>query len=103
MHNYLRSYPYLEQLLGGWFHQDFDLEGGDIETIIADYKQVSHAHDVMGLRADIKRLIHDTEANELVLEQVFIDLFKPDVMPEAWGMTTKDWLLQIYKIVSEED
>jgi hypothetical protein len=32
-----KSYPDLDNLLGGYFHQDFDLAGGNLQEIIATY------------------------------------------------------------------
>ena len=30
-HLYEDTYPYLDALVGGWFHQDFDINGRTIE------------------------------------------------------------------------
>jgi hypothetical protein len=99
MHSYLESFPYLEQLLGGWFHQDFDLAGGTIEAIMENYRSTAHPHDVMGVKADIQRFIHNAEANKADLEKAFVKQFNPDVLPAAWGMSTKNWLLYLNELL----
>lgn len=35
------NYPHLDSLIGGWFHQDFDLEGDTLEEVVAAYKKVT--------------------------------------------------------------
>ena len=33
---YIDGFPYLDALVGGWFHQDFDLAGGTLEEVVAE-------------------------------------------------------------------
>jgi hypothetical protein len=96
-HPYLFSYPYLDNLVGGWFHQDFDIEGGTLEEIIQSYKKSSPADDVLGTKADIQRFIRQAGADHLT--EKFVEIFQPDVDPTAWGMSTRDWLLRIYDLL----
>jgi hypothetical protein len=51
-------YPYLAQLLGGYFHQDCYDDGDDDEAILADYVATNHDYDVAGVLADIARFVH---------------------------------------------
>jgi hypothetical protein len=41
--------PFLRQLLGGWFHQDFDIDGDTLEEILAKFKSVTPEVEVLGV------------------------------------------------------
>ena len=47
---YIDSFPYLDALVGGWFHQDFDLAGGTLEEVVAAFKKSSPTEDWRGVR-----------------------------------------------------
>jgi hypothetical protein len=95
-HVYFDSYPYLDSLIGGWFHQDLDLEGDTLEEILENYKKGSPPDDWPGVRADILRLIRNSGEN---LDSEFIRLLQPSVDPAGWGMTTRDWLMRIHALL----
>jgi len=97
-HPYLDSYPYLDQLLGAYFHQDFDIVSGEtIEAVIEDYKQGTPEDEWGGLRADIKRFIrYSGEA----LDREFEKVFNPCIDPKGWNMTTKEWLLKVHELMA---
>src|SRR5215467_12265711 len=88
-HPYLREpYPFLRQLLGGWFHQDFDIDGGTLEEIIAKFKSVTPESEILGAKSDIETLLKNSGDD---LDREFIRLFQPDIDPAGWGMTTRQW------------
>src|SRR5689334_6581411 len=91
-HDYISSYPYLWHLIGGWFHQDFDIVGDTLEALIADYRSSATAHDIAGLRADIHRLIHFHGER---LDTAFVELFGDVIEFAGWGLTTRQWLERI--------
>jgi hypothetical protein len=90
--------PFLDALIGGWFHQDFDLAGDTLEEVIASYKEVGMREDWADARADIERLLGRCGDQELTRE--FIRLFEPGVDPEAWGTSTRAWLMRIHALLS---
>ena len=90
------SYPYLSQLLGSWFHQDFDIDGETLEEILARYKAVSSVAETRATKADIKKFIEQSGNH---LDTDFIKIFHPDVDPKGWGMTTKEWLMRIHDLL----
>src|SRR5580704_484929 len=66
------EYPHLAQLIGGWFHQDFDIEGGTLEAMIAAFKKVTTPADCAETRADIGRLL--SRYDDQALSQEFVRL-----------------------------
>jgi hypothetical protein len=91
------DYPYLNNLIGGWFHQDFDITGDTLEAVIADFKKNTHSDSWAETRTDIARLLnlHDDAA----LSGEFISLFQPGIDPEAWSGSTRRWLSCIDKLL----
>ncbi|HEX3435659.1 MAG TPA: contact-dependent growth inhibition system immunity protein [Pseudacidobacterium sp.] len=95
---YVEQYPYLFNLIGGWFHQDFALEGDTtLEGIIAAFRKESPPEDWLGTRADIHRLLRFYNDEEL--PQKFGELFSHQVDAALWGMTTRQWLLRIDELL----
>jgi hypothetical protein len=94
---YLESYPYLDSLVGGWFHQDFDLDGNTLEEIVASYKKSAPPEDWMGVRADIQRFLRQHETPRL--SEDFMRLFQPGTDPESWGMSAAQWLTRIAELL----
>ncbi|HEX3435661.1 MAG TPA: contact-dependent growth inhibition system immunity protein [Pseudacidobacterium sp.] len=98
---YTDNYPYLDNLLGCYFHQDFDIEGDTIEEIIAAYRR-DHpiSLDGLGVRADIHRLLRRYDDSELAQE--FVRIFQPDIIAEGWeGMTTRQFLLRMDALLQQ--
>lgn len=86
------DYPYLNELLGGYFHQDAFDSAGSVEEIIADFKTSSWDYQRLGVRADIRRLIHQHADGLLDLVQ---QAFSPQVIIGRNDAEARAWLLQI--------
>ena len=94
----LPRYPELENLIGAWFHQDFDLDGDDtIEKIIASYRAVTSADKQASLKADIQRFL--TNARDVETE--FQELFKPQIIPTGFAPTTRAFLERIADLLGD--
>jgi CdiI immunity protein len=50
------GFPYLNYLLGAYFHQDFEINGNTVEEIIATCKKDFLAEDIKGTVEDIHAL-----------------------------------------------
>ena len=84
-------YPELETLIGGWFHQDFDINGKTVAEIVCAYRQVTPAPQRAALAGEILQFLsHSTD-----VDADFQDLFKPDIIPTAFAPTTRACLEQI--------
>ncbi len=84
-------YPYLADLLGSWFHQDFDVDG-DVPDIIPKFVTTVDAPAAWAVVADIRRFQHRHAKD---LDAAFLRVFKPDIRPEGWNKTTAEWLAWI--------
>ena len=91
------DFPYLNYLIGCWFHQDWDIEGDTLDAVIASFKKSEAPADWTETRADIERLLNRYDDQNLARE--FIRLFRPDVDPEGWGMSTRQWLARIGELL----
>ncbi len=93
----MNPYPYLDSLLGAWFHQDFDIEG-DVSDIIPKFVASSHAVDVWATVADIRRFLQD-HADDT--EAAFTAVFGLTIEPSGWGMTAREWLVWVERLIVE--
>jgi hypothetical protein len=96
---YEDAFPYLEHFLGGWMNQDFAvLSGGSVESAVADFVSTSRADEAHALRMDIERFLVFKDYD---VDGEFRRLFPASVIPTAWHMSTRDWLLWIERLVGE--
>src|SRR5256885_8765439 len=96
-HRYVDCYPYLDALVGGWFHQDFDTDGDSLEELIAAYRAKAPPDDIPGTKADIRRFLRQTPASKMHDE--FLRLFEPGVDPRRWAPSTAQWLSRVYDLL----
>jgi hypothetical protein len=87
----LRSYPEIESLMGGWFHQDFDINGDTVEEVIGAYRKVTPRDEQKRLALEIQSFLG--EAADVDAE--FQDRFHPDVLPTGFAPTTRAFLEKI--------
>ena len=85
---YIQQYPYLSELLGGYFHQDAFDDAETDDDVIRDFIQTSHAYQRLGVRADVQRFLHQ-HRGELVkaVEKAFapsVVLWENEEELEAW-------------------
>jgi hypothetical protein len=85
-------YPYLEELLGAYFHQDAFDDAASEEEIMEDFKASSWEYQQLGVRADIRRLLHE-HADDLL--QTIQALFAPQVIVGHTNDEARAWLMKI--------
>ena len=90
-------YPDLASLISGWFHQDFDIEGETIEEIINAFNKSSSKEQRQLVINDISRFL---EISDNKIEKEFIRIFNPDIEPTGFSPTTRDFLEEIMKCLS---
>jgi len=83
------AYPALADLIGAWFHQDYDIEGETIPEIIAGFRAVTSSPERALVRADIERFVAEHPSD---LEDAFESVFRPGVMPSAFSGSTRAFL-----------
>jgi hypothetical protein len=52
-------------------------------------------------RAVIEKLLSRCDHQSLTAE--FVRLFRPDVDPEGWGVSTRQWLMRIQELLRSRD
>jgi hypothetical protein len=90
------NYPELENLMSGWFHQDFDINGDTVEAVVGAYRAVTPANLQRALASDIERFLHDAKD----VEADFQATFKPDIIPTGFAPTTREFLERIAALVN---
>lgn len=96
------DYPYLADLMGGWFHQDFELAGGPTyQGVIAAFVGDVGAAEREKTVADIRRFLLDFGATDAGLAEAMDRVFSPDVLVEGWdGLTTREWLMDVARLIA---
>jgi hypothetical protein len=77
--------------MGGWFHQDFDINGDTLDQIIAAYRAVTPVDQQRALATEIERFL--TDAGDV--DSDFQRRFRPDVSPTGFAPTTRQFLTTI--------
>jgi len=94
----MADYPEIETLMGGWFHQDFDINGDSLDEIIAAYRAVTPPDQQRALASEVGRYL----AEESDVDHDFERRFHPDVSLTGFAPSTRDFLERIAALVSEE-
>jgi len=82
--------------MGGWFHQDFDLNGDTLQEIMSAYSAVTPPDQRRRLVAEIARFIGESDE----IDDRFQRTFHPDVLPTGFAPTTRDFLEQIAQLAA---
>jgi len=92
-----KAYPHLAEVIGGWFHQDFDLEGETVAEIIAAFNKVSTAQQREAVIDEIHEFL---QADDARVETDFIRIFNPDIEPTGFAPSTRAFLEEIARQVA---
>jgi hypothetical protein len=82
-------FPDLAAFMGGWFHQDFDINGDSLEEVVAAFKAESDEELIAPLVADIDGFLATGDDG---MDERFEEYFRPDVIPTAFRPTTRGFL-----------
>jgi hypothetical protein len=86
------EYPAIADLMGGMFHQDFDLVGNTVAEIMAAFREVTPCDEQVGLKAEIARFLEE-HGNDL--DEAFEKTLRPDLIPSAFSGSTRAFLEEI--------
>ena len=90
-----KEFPYLWTLMGGTFHQDFDINGNTLEEIISSFREDTSPDIWRQTKSDIERFLAERPNDRQMVED-FERMFVPQVITEGWeGLTTRQFLLKI--------
>src|SRR4051794_32250597 len=68
-------YPRLQQMFGAFFHQDWDLEGGDWPDLVRNYGADLPAEELEATAAEVEVLLRDVPRDEDLQRRVFDELW----------------------------
>lgn len=90
------TYPALADLIGGWFHQDFDLEGGTVVEVVGAFRNVTPLAHQTKVRIEIECFLAAHRDN---LDEAFEATFRPGVVPAALSVSTRAFLEEIRELL----
>lgn len=93
------AYTALSQFLGGWFHQDFDIEGNTVPEVVDAFRAVTPPEERARLKSDIQRFL-DEHPNDL--DSAFEETFKPDIIASALSGSTRGFLEEIRDLLDPD-
>ena len=64
MPDYVAEFPYLNHLVGGYFHQDWTSDGATSDEVVAFYCRKERLENRRGAISDIDRILKITETEE---------------------------------------
>jgi hypothetical protein len=91
------NYPRLADLIGGWFHQDYDIEGETVAEIIDAFRAVTPPDEQAALRAEISAFLAEHSDR---LDEDFEAIFHPDIIPSALSGSTRAFLKEIISFIA---
>ncbi|WP_102797679.1 contact-dependent growth inhibition system immunity protein [Bowmanella denitrificans] len=92
MNSTSERYTALKELISGWFHQDYDLEGDSITEIMSAFMRSCSTQRKKQLSNDIADFLSSATGpldNEFEME------FQPDVDPKAFSGSARRFLEEI--------
>jgi hypothetical protein len=93
------AYTALSQFLGGWFHQDFDIEGNTVPEVLDAFRAVTPPEEQAKLKSDIQRFLDD-HPNDL--DSAFEETFKPDIIASALSGSTRGFLEEMRDLLDPD-
>jgi hypothetical protein len=91
------AYTALSQFLGGWFHQDFDIEGNTVPEVLDAFRAVTPPEEQAKLKSDIQRFLDEHPDD---LDRAFEETFKPDIIASALSGSTRGFLEEIRDLLA---
>lgn len=93
------AYTALSQFMGGWFHQDFDIEGNTVPEVVDAFRAVTPPEEQAKLKSDIQRFL-DEHPNDL--DSAFEETFKPDIIASALSGSTRGFLEEVRDLLDPD-
>ena len=88
------DYPALTQLLGGYYHQDWREDHASPEAALRAFVADTSAETVAAAADDIDRLLR-AGFDPSSLDQLLVDGFDCNYVPETDGLAAAAWLTQV--------
>jgi hypothetical protein len=90
----------LDRLIGGYFHEDYDIFGNTLEEVIGEF---TNGERELAERAkrDIERFLAE-RPDDRGLKEDFESFFRPGILPDGWesGVTNwRQWLTHVAELL----
>lgn len=90
------QFPALGDLIGGWFHQDYDLGGDSLHAILDRAAATLDPRQVAAVLDDIDRFRAATPVDR---DAAFLATFEPDADPPVFGLDATGWLAAVEQVL----
>lgn len=87
----------LEQFIGGYFHQDWDIEGESDKEVVLSFKRDNTLKDINLLIIDISEVLSKKTESELC---ILLNKMGCEYYYQADGKSAKEWLKHLQMILS---
>lgn len=84
-----KDYELLDNFLGNWFHEDWDLEAGSWQQLVEKFKVIARDERVKQVHLDLKDFLKEKKNDDELHEIVFEDFGccydpRPQQTPREW-------------------
>ena len=83
------QFPHLASFMGGYFHQDFDINGNTLEAVVATSRAEGDLDFVAPLVSDIDAFLRTGDDG---MAERFEEFFRPDIIATAFRPTIRAFL-----------
>lgn len=90
--------PNLDQLMWGYFNEDFDIWGETVPEIVSKYKEGVTQSTMSAVVKEIEEFV---SSNSEDLDSQFAIAYGAQFNPEPWGHTTASFLNELKRLLSE--
>ncbi|HEY4176748.1 MAG TPA: contact-dependent growth inhibition system immunity protein [Kofleriaceae bacterium] len=91
--NERHDWSLMNDFLGGYFHQDWDLDAKTWHDVVDHYLKDAHAEAAQALANEIRSYLGWRPVE--TKSEPFLAQFSCDYLPSAGGLSDHDWLEQV--------
>jgi CdiI immunity protein len=91
----------LRQFFGGYFHQDWDIDGGDWRGVLGVYCRQNGNEALGRLSADLERLLALVVDDHAITEYLATELWC-NYVPQGGPDAARQWLREVVAAVQEQ-
>lgn len=89
----------LEQLLGGYFHQDWDMEGATDAEVIVAFRRAASVDQIEATIAEVDHILRRFSRDPLKIEELLAAL-GCEYYYQADGLTGQEWLQRVHSLLN---
>ena len=89
----------LEQLLGGYFHQDWDMEGATDADVIVAFRRAASVDQIEATIAEVDHILRRFSGDSLKIEELLAAL-GCEYCYQADGPSGQEWLQRVHSLLN---